>query len=382
MFQFLAKEVFKVIVFHGSPRYFGKFNNDKIGAARSYNPVQGHYFTYDIALALSYTKKFISLIDCNPAFIEHQPQNATGYLYVCEVPDKSELLDCFKSINNLNVDEKAIIENILADEYFRKFYFEQRTNDTIGELIRLYFIHCNVIGTKLADNNIYTKYKGLIHNYFLFSNIKIPEIIIFNSNNICLKQCFRIDIIPPETTETAQGDKIYVLFKRFGEYYTALGRFETAKTVRFDVKEQNSKIVPSIISLKDMEQNPYILAYYISKPAQSQVTEANISSLNYNPRNNTRPEKANIFTTEYIKKYCDIDNYQPVRSKILNLTEFAEYKRQTDNYKYMGSSNPFIQNITKDIIYNNKVNALFLQREETPYFNIRHQDPKRSYTRL
>ena len=251
-----------MIVFHGSPNYFGKFNNDKIGAARSYNPVQGHYFTYDIALALSYTKKFISLIDCNPAFIEHQPQNATGYLYVCEVPDESELLDCFKSINNLNVDEKAIIENILADEYFRKFYFEQRINDTIGELIRLYFIHCNVIGTKLADNNIYTKYKGLIHNYFLFSNIKIPEIIIFNSNNICLKQCFRIDIIPPETTETAQGDKIYVLFKRFGEYYTAFGRFETAKTLRFDVKEQNSKIVPSIISLKDMEQNPYILAYY------------------------------------------------------------------------------------------------------------------------
>ena len=69
-----------------------------------------------------------------------------------------------------------------------------------------------------------------------------------------------------------------------------------------------------------MEQNHYILAYYISKPAQSQVTEANISSLNYNPRKNTRPEKANIFTTEYIKKYCDIDNYQPVRSKILNLT--------------------------------------------------------------
>ena len=41
-----------------------------------------------------------------------------------------------------------------------------------------------------------------------------------------------------------------------------------------------------------------------------------------------------------------------------------------------------MQNITKDIIYNNEVNALFLQREEKPYFNIRHQDPKTSYTRL
>ena len=106
------------------------------------------------------------------------------------------------------------------------------------------------------------------------------------------------------------------------------------------------------------------------------VTEANISSLNYNSRKNTIPEKENVYSVDDIKRAIQNTGMTPIRSKILNLTEFTEYKRQADSYKYMVQYNPFIANAIACSIYYEKVNALFLQRAKKPYFNINYKNPE------
>ena len=357
-----------MIVFHGSPNYFNKFKDDKIGTSRVYNPVNGYYFSERVTVAFVYVSKYIGNNNENVCFIDKPLQPSTGYLYVCEVPDKSELLDLSMSLSKAPASVGEAVRVICKDRIFHLYYLQERKNNSIAEFIRIYELYCKVEKLYSMVGNIYSGYKGVIYDN-TGGITDTPEIIIFNADDIKIKQCFIIDRMPPDIS-TKTEFLINVLFKRFGEYYFAKGAYSNKDGIAiFKTDENCPEIVNEVQTLKELENSPFIIAYCLHANPEYMVTEANISS-------NTRPEKANIFTTEYIKKYCDIDNYQPVRSKILNLTEFAEYKRQADSYKYMAEYNPFIVNAVACSIYHEKINALFLQRAKKPYFDINYKNPE------
>lgn len=375
MFQFLAKEVFKVIVFHGSPNYFNKFKDNKIGTSRSYNPVNGYYFSERVAVAFVYVSKYIGNNNENVCFIDKPLQPSTGYLYVCEVPDKSELLDLSIPLSKAPASVSEAVRVICKDRIFHLYYLQERKNNSIAEFIRIYELYCKVEKLYSMVGNIYSGYKGVIYDN-TGGITDTPEIIIFNADDIKIKQCFIIDRMSPDIS-TKTEFLINVLFKRFGEYYFAEGAYSNKDgIVIFKTDEDCPEIVNEIQTLKELENNPFVIAYCLHANPEYIVTEANISSLNYNSRKNTIPEKENIYSVDDIKRAIQNVSIAPVRSKILNLTEFAEYKRQADSYKYMAEYNPFIVNAVACSIYHEKINALFLQRAKKPYFDINYKNPE------
>lgn len=367
-----------MIVFHGSPRYFGKFNNDKIGTARDYNPVQGHYFSEDINTALQYKRKYLYDNKFSLAFLQDVVQPISGYLYVCEVPEKSELLDLSQEIADAPESVRAAISNILKDPAFSGGYFKRRKDDTIEEFIKRYSAYCEAKKIHSMIPNVYRGYKGVIWNYNPLEQTQ-GEIVIFDAKDIQVKQCFIITQVRSNINvnpEYNKSDIISVLFKRFGDYYYANGSdYKSCGVLMFHTHEDCPEVLDEVQTFDELEQNPFVIAYIVSKPVYSfSVVEANINSLNYNPRSKTRPKKANIYTVGDIQAIlnCGFNVYTPVKSKIVNLAEFAEYKRQADSYKYLRKFNPFTINAAFDTLGVDKTNTLFLQRAEKPYFNLNH----------
>ncbi len=370
-----------MIVFHGSPHYFGKFENDKIGNARIFNPVHGHYFSEDMYTALQYRLKYYTYNKPSLAFLQDVTQNITSYLYVCEVPDKAELLDLSMPIQSAPESVKAAVHSICTDGIFHSFYIEVRKNNTIGEFIDKYRSYCICKKIHGMADNIYRGYKGVIWRYD--GRADEPEIVIFDAKDIQIKQCF---IITPVHGNISVNPEYYpvnlvsVLFKRFGEYYYATGTdYKARGVIIFATDEDCPEIVDEVQTFDELEQNPFVIAYIISKPLiDFAVVEANVNSLNYNPRKSARAKKASIYTVGDIKAILNysMDIYVPVKSKITNPAEFAEYKRQADKYKYLRQLNPFTCNAAMDMWAIPKVNTLFLQQAETPYFNLHHTTPE------
>lgn len=368
-----------MIVFHGSPNYFGKFKDSEIGSSRDYNPIHGHYFSEDIKTALMYKNKYTLPSEYSAAFLSSLTQNISGYLYICEVPSKNELLDLSMPVQDAPGGVQDAIRIICTDGIFYFFYMKVRENNTIGEFINQYRRYCRAKEIYFNVDNIYRGYKGVVWKYG--AAYEWEEIIIFSADDIKIKQCFIIDTLrsEPISSENNFGG-LLILFKRFGEYYYAEGAGDAKNGIYiFSTDDDCPEIVDEVQSLQELERNPFVIAYIIQEPINNFfVTEANVSSLNYNLRKNTRPEKASIYSVddilEMLKKFLDI--FKPVKSKILNLAEFAEYQRQADKYKDMGKHNPFIFNAIKDRLNFEKTNALLLQRADKPYFEIKHQNPE------
>lgn len=371
-----------MIVFHGSPNYFGKFNNDKIGTARAYNPVQGHYFADNINTALQYQRKYQIDNKFSLAFLQDVTQNISGYLYVCEVPDKTELLDLSQEIADAPESVQTAIYNIRRDRVFEARYIKTRRNNSIGEFVTSYDMYCHREKIYSMLPNIFQGYKGV---YWKQPGVFQDVIVIFDAKDIQIKQCFSITQIQGNNTvnpEYHTCNIVTVLFKRFGKYYYASGTCHQANGVLiFVTSEDCPEILDEVQTFDELEQNPFVIAYIVNKPLCSfSVSEVNVNSLNYNPRSKTRPKKANIYTVGDIQAILNysIDAYTPVKSKIVNITEFAEYKRQADSYKYMRQFNPFILNAVADNTKIEKANTLFLQRADKPYFNLHHTTPAKA----
>lgn len=367
-----------MIVFHGSPNYFNKFKDNKIGTSRDYNPVQGHYFSEKMTVAFSYSAKYLFSANGALCFIDTPAQPITGYLYVCEVPDKTELLDLSQEITEAPESVQAAINNILKDPAFSGGYFKRRKDNTLAEFVARYIAYCEATKIYSMLPNVFRGYKGVTWTY-THSSDERPEIIIFNADDIKIKQCFIIDRIPPEEGTETYGI-IRILFKRFDKYYYAYGMFcDTDKDIVFLIDTKQSKLMAAVRSFEQLEKNPFVIAYAINKTTNFTVTEANISSLNYNPRKNTSQKKISMYSAEDIKAQLNkAEHLTPVRSKILNPTEFAEYKRQADSYKYMGKYNPYIYNCISCDCHFPRVNVLFLQETQTPYYNIPYRDPDKA----
>lgn len=181
-----------MIVFHGSPNYFGKFKDDKIGTSRSYNPVNGYYFSERVTVAFAYVSKYMGNNNGNVCFIDKPLQPSTGYLYVCEVPDKSELLDLSMPLSKAPASVGEAVRVICKDRIFHLYYLQERKNNSIAEFIRIYELYCKAGKVYSMVDNIYSGYKGVTWSY-THSLDDIPEIIIFNADDIKIKQCFIID---------------------------------------------------------------------------------------------------------------------------------------------------------------------------------------------
>lgn len=373
-----------MIVFHGSPNYFGKFKDSKIDSSRDYNPIRGHYFSENMYMALQYRRKYYTDNKFSLAFLQDVTQPISGYLYICEVPDKKELLHLSQEIAEAPKNVQAAISNILKDPVFEAMYIKIRKNNTIGEFIKHYKGYCRVKAIHSMLPNVFRGFKGVYGDPY--GTLKSqPEIIIFDAKDIQIKQCFNITQVRSNIAVNPEYNKcdiVEVLFKRFGEYYYASGTdYDSRGVIIFSTGDDCPEIVDEVQTFDELDQNPFVIAYTINKPLYGfSVVEANVNSLNYNPRKSTRPKKASIYTPGDIKAIldCDLDVYTPVRSKILNINEFAEYKRQADKYKDMRQHNPFTTNAVFDCLRVAKVNTLFLQRAETPHFHVEHVTPEKA----
>lgn len=370
-----------MIVFHGSPLYFGKFENNKIGNTRLFNPVHGHYFSEDMYTALQYRLKYYTYNKPALAFLQDVTQNITSYLYVCEVPDKAELLDLSMPIQSAPESVKAAVHSICTDGIFHSFYIKVRKNNTIGEFIRHYKGYCQIKAIHSMLPNIFRGFKGVYGDSYGYLSDQ-PEIVIFDAKDIQIKQCFIITPVHSNirvNPEYHSIDLVSVLFKRFGEYYYAHGTdYKAGGVIVFKTNEDCPEIVDEVQTFDELNQNPFVIAYIVSKPIiDFSVVEGNVNSLNYNPRKGTQPKKASIYTVGDIKAILNysMEVYAPVKSKITNPAEFAEYKRQVDKYKYLRQLNPFTYNTAMDIWAIPKANTLLLQQAKTPYFNLRHITP-------
>lgn len=367
-----------MIVFHGSPNYFNKFKDDKIGTARDYNLIQGHYFSEDMNVALNYKRKYYYDNRFNFVFLQDIKQPISGYLYVCEVPDKSELLDLSQKITDAPESVKIAISNILKDPAFKSIYIKIRANNTIREFITYYTDYCRIGKIQSMISNIFYGYKGVYYKPDNKTQSR-PEIVIFDAKDIQIKQCFIITQVRSNinvNSEYNKSDIVTVLFKRFNDYYYATGVNHKAHgIIIFSTDKDCPEIINNVQTFDELDQNQFVIAYIISKPVYGfSVIEANINSLNYKPQSNIKPTKQSIYTVGDIKAILNysMEVYAPVKSKILNPTEFAEYKKQADSYKYMRQNNSFTINAACDCLRIFEVNTLLLQRAEKPYFNLHH----------
>ena len=111
-----------MLAFHGSPNYFSKFSPDKIGTARYNNDIHGYYFTEEIRTGYNFLSRvYISRVK-QAAFLDDGCNNSTGYLYVCDIPDKDQLLDLRKRLCEQSKEVQDIVYRVIHLDGFSRYF--------------------------------------------------------------------------------------------------------------------------------------------------------------------------------------------------------------------------------------------------------------------
>lgn len=365
-----------MLVFHGSPSYFGKFSSRTIGSARWANFIQGIYFTKKLHEAYNYSQKYLSGTLQDIAFIDHPKNNSTGYIYVCEIPDESKLFDATKRLCEQSDEVQQIVYRLINGNLGGYFKLNMQTAGVLFLLaVKRYFSQC----LKILDDKEVTRFlseAGLKGVIIQPSERAGKEIVIFNANDITIYQCFVVDMLTlePEFDELGEvkphlDDKVHVLFKRFGEYYTATGLvFDPENKIACFSTGYCPEILDEVQGLKDLEKIPHVIAYNLIGRQAIHVTERNMQSLVLRPVQ--KPYTG--YNAERVEK--EITGAQSVYyNKVIDTDKFNEYQNYIKQAKTYKQKVPIMVNTGNDILQQLEVNALFLQRAEKPYFDIKHK---------
>ena len=376
-----------MLAFHGSPNYFSKFSPDKIGTARYNNDIHGYYFTEEIRTGYNFLSRvYISRVK-QAAFLDDGCNNSTGYLYVCDIPDKDQLLDLRKRLCEQSKEVQDIVYRVIHLDGFSR-YFRLDMEMTGLELLTYlrfwqtkYFYRrdTKVVADILSKQGL----KGVI--YYPSEVLDYREIIIFNADDIKINQCFRIDRVPQDENNlhADEFEFVTVLFKRFGEYYMAAGFMVNRETevVYFQTDEDCPEILDEIQTLDDLNKNPYVIGYSISRTPDLIVTETNFKSLAFRPdylkQQDQSAEQAKLISVDEVKQaiHRDLREDYIVCQKITSQDRYNEYKQYTKAYSHVEYIRAVIYNADKDIQESRKVNTLLLQTSSKPWFYIIHEDP-------
>lgn len=372
-----------MIVFHGSPFYFSNFDYAKIGISRVYNQIEGFYFTKDISNGFLYTQKYYTAREASRVFVPTPTENnMTGYLYICEVPDSSALLDLDKTIGEQSQEVQSTLWRIINKRCLTNYFnIDEQTKGTllIGMLEYYSSAVRNINRVKLSASLskeglkgcIIRKESDIIKNY--------QEIVIFAPEDIKIKQCFRIDNIPPdyETSELKlhEMDMVSILFKRFDNYYFATGSvLNELQIIYLPTNDNCPEILDEIQTLDDIEHNPFVIAYSIHRRGEVYVSQANIVNVRaYSPRFNQQAQASNIYTAGDIKNNIEAKQYK-IYSKVTNKAEFDKYQESLPKGNYEALFCTIYHDCLDDTINLDKANTLLLQQSQKPWFILpRHE---------
>ena len=376
-----------MLAFHGSPNYFGKFSPDRIGTARYSNDVYGYYFTENIKYCYTFSSRVYTIRAKQALLLDTACNNSTGYLYVCDIPDKNQLLDLRKRLCEQSKEVQDIVYRVIHLDGFSR-YFGLDMEMTGSKLLLLlqvwqtkYFYRKDT--KAVADILSKQGLKGVI--YYPSEVDNTQEIVIFNADDIKINQCFRIDRVPQDENNlhADEFDFVTVLFKRFGEYYIAAGFMvnREAEVVYFPTGEDCPEIVDEIQTLDDLNKNPYVIGYSISRTPDLIVTETNFKSLafrpNYLKQQDQSAEQTKLISVDKIKQAIQGDFWSSyiIYQKITSQDRYNEYKQYTKACSHVEYIGALFNNAAKDIQEIEKVNTLFLQTSSKPWFNIIHEDP-------
>ena len=376
-----------MLAFHGSPNYFSKFSPDKIGTARYNNDIHGYYFTEEIRTGYNFLSRvYISRVK-QAAFLDDGCNNSTGYLYVCDIPDKDQLLDLRKRLCEQSKEVQDIVYRVIHLDGFSRYFrldmemtgLELLTYLRFWQIKYFYRRDTKVVADILSKQGL----KGVI--YYPSEVLDYREIIIFNADDIKINQCFRIDRVPQDENNlhADEFEFVTVLFKRFGEYYMAAGFMVNRETevVYFQTDEDCPEILDEIQTLDDLNKNPYVIGYSISRTPDLIVTETNFKSLAFRPdylkQQDQSAEQAKLISVDEVKQaiHRDLREDYIVCQKITSQDRYNEYKQYTKAYSHVEYIRAVIYNADKDIQESRKVNTLLLQTSSKPWFYIIHEDP-------
>lgn len=374
-----------MIAFHGSPNYFSKFNDNKIGMARHGNYIEGHFFSVNISYAYAFTDIIYAGEIRQAVFTTNRKNNITGYLYACEIPDRAMLLDTKKRLSEQSKEVQDIICKILRDK--ANIYISM--NSTGREFIRkitFYFIEyyrCNYNTARQRTAELLSSY-GLKGCICYVGDIKAEEIIIFDTDDIKIKQCFRVDRVEKDSSSGENFRAIVVLFKRFGEYYFAFGSVidDGLDTLYFCTDDNCPEILDEIQGLQDLEKNQYVISYSIFKRTEKIVSEANFKSLNFVPNYLRRQEQEEntekLFEVSEIQ--AQLDKIQQPEylefQKVVNEDMFKEYQEYIKLLKGTIGEKVLYLNYLRQNIKRSQTNTLFLQLSSKPWFKIKRESPE------
>lgn len=376
-----------MLAFHGSPNYFSKFSPDKIGTARYSNDIHGYYFTENIRTGYNFLSRvYISRVK-QAAFLDDGCNNSTGYLYACDIPDKDQLLDLRKRLCEQSKEVQDIVYRVIhLDGFSRLFRLDmEMTGSELLTYLRFWQIKYFYRKDTKVVSDILSKQglKGVI--YYPSEVDNIQEIVIFNADDIKINQCFRIDRVPQDENNlhADEFDFVTVLFKRFGEYYMAAGFMvnREAEVVYFHTDDDCPEILDEIQTLDDLNNNPYVIGYSISRTPDLIVTETNFKSLAFRPdylkQQDQSAEQAKLISVDKIKQAIQGDFWSSyiIYQKITSQDRYNEYKQYTKVYSHVEYIRAVINNTAKDMQEYKKVNTLLLQTSSKPWFYIIHEDP-------
>lgn len=373
-----------MLAFHGSPSYFGKFSSKTIGSARYFNPMHGFYFTEELNIAQGYLGIEYANEVKRSLFIGNKPSNITSYMYLCEIPNKEQLLNFSLKLCEQSDEVQAIAQKIIHLAGFGDKY-ELSMNIT-GELLFNTLCNwqdrfCNRDDYRTASSEILMKagLKGIVFKPPQIKDEKLTEIVIFNADDIKIKQCFRVDRVRQGNENGMQSqDIVQILFKRFGEYYLATAMVADAETelLYIPTDENCLEILEEIQTLQEIEANPYVIAYTVLRTPQYVVTKANFESLNYSPRKQSA-ETQEILSTKLVREALEVRtvNGDIISQKVINKVLFAEYQEYLKPYRGTIGLQAIILNGVTDTCHSLEVNALLLQEAEKPHFYVMHSKP-------
>lgn len=376
-----------MLAFHGSPNYFGKFSPDRIGSARHGTSIFGYYFSEKIKYCYDFLSRVYASEIKQGLFFNDLYNNPTGYLYYCDIPDKDQLLDLRKRLCEQSKEVQDIVYRVIhLDGFSRLFRLDmEMTGLELWFYLRFWQNRYFNRREKRIVSDILSKQglKGVI--YYPSEVSDTQEIIIFNADNIKINQCVRIDRVPQDENNlhSDEFDFVTVLFKRFGEYYTATGLLANSKAeaVYFQTDEDCPEILDEIQTLDDLNKNPYVIGYSIFRKPDLIVTETNFKSLAFRPdylkQQDKSAEQAKLISVDEVKQAIQQGFWGSylVFQKITSQDRYNEYKQYLNacpTKEYVGA---FVVNSIADTENYLKVNTLFLQTSSKPWFYIIHQDP-------
>lgn len=372
-----------MLAFHGSPSYFGKFSSRTIGSARCTNAVHGFYFTEQINFARSYLDIAYANEIKSSLFIEDKT-NTTSYMYLCEIPNKEQLLNFSLKLCEQSNEVQAIVQKIIHLADFNSQY--KLSMNVTGELLFYALCNwqdkfCNRDDYRTVSSEILMKagLKGVVFNRPHTDDKIFEEIVIFNADDIKIKQCFRVDRVKQGNENgILKDDIVQILFKRFDEYYlaTAMVINTEAELLYMPTDEDCPEIVNELQTLQEIEANPYVIAYTVLRTPQYVVTKANFESLNYSPRKQNT-ETQEIMSVENFKEKLKSRELNTciISQKVINKVLFAEYQEYLKPYRGTIGLQAIILNGVTDACHSLEVNALLLQEAEKPHFYVMHVKP-------